>query len=396
MSEKISDAALPELGQNAVSGQLGETQVEAAVLQLGLLYQRRAGLDFGIDGTIELVTDGDRPRATGRQIAVQVKRGASNVRKTRYGRTLYVTEQHANYWLGHSLPVIVVHCEPDTGRLRWQHVATAALRPTKNGFAIDFPEDSDLCRSLTELRSLAERATTKPAIAEEKALILTYDPHTGILVGDEELGIAALSITRAVLRGEKARIFLEVEGESELIASIDAIRDMTAPTTEQRKDAIIREDVLSTYRRHSQYLHRAITFLLTDPTMIEHFGYQDCWLAAAIKNIAGPIYGRRTGQGIQLDAWPGAHLEYPVVRFAISQSAMEEFYNRESTNRTLIKMGSAGGVVVTELSAETVATRYFPALVQRMIAFADQKEADERKALEDLGVNILFWQIGLA
>ena len=90
-------AKLPELGDYAISGQLGEARVKVAVHELGQLYELRSGLDFGIDGIIELVTEGSTKQASGRQVGVQVKRGISNVRKTRYGRTLYCTEQHASY-----------------------------------------------------------------------------------------------------------------------------------------------------------------------------------------------------------------------------------------------------------------------------------------------------------
>ena len=143
------DEALPTLGQNVTKGQLGEAVVEVAMLQLGQLYERRNGLDFGIDGVIELTTGGAVERATGRQIGVQVKRGLSVVKPTRYGFTHYCTEAHANYWLRHSLPIIVVHSDPLTDRLRWQHVSADTLRRTSHGYAIDLPQKASFAPPLT-------------------------------------------------------------------------------------------------------------------------------------------------------------------------------------------------------------------------------------------------------
>lgn len=91
------------------------------MLEAGLLYERRTGLNFGIDGVIELTPPGAEPRATGREIGVQVKRGISVAVPTRHGYTHYCTEAHANYWLGHALPVIVVHT-----RLRHLRLLSAA------------------------------------------------------------------------------------------------------------------------------------------------------------------------------------------------------------------------------------------------------------------------------
>ncbi|MGR3803088.1 MAG: DUF4365 domain-containing protein [Marinibacterium profundimaris] len=87
MSDRNKD--LPALGPNAVQGQLGEALVEAAILQLGQLYDRRAGLDFGVDGIIELTTGESEMCASGRQVGVQVKRGISNAVATSHGFTHY-------------------------------------------------------------------------------------------------------------------------------------------------------------------------------------------------------------------------------------------------------------------------------------------------------------------
>jgi hypothetical protein len=281
------DDELPALGPNATQGQLGEALVEAAMLALDQLYERRAGLDFGVDGVIELTTCGAEKRATGRQIGVQVKRGLSNVVETRYGFTHYCTEAHANYWLRHSLPIIVVHSDPATGRLRWRHVSSETLRRTRKGYAIDLPPESDLRTSLEAIRALAEgRSVATPSA--DRTFLLPYSMREGVRVDDPELGLAAIEFSRAVLRGERGRVVIEVEDEPDLVANIDAIRDRTNPSAADRRDALIREDILERYRKRSTKIERALQLLLTEKQIVEAYGYRDELLAEAIRWLTHP------------------------------------------------------------------------------------------------------------
>lgn len=387
---------LPELGSHAINGQLGEARVEVVVLELGQLYERRSGLDFGIDGVIELVTDREPKRASGRQVGVQVKRGLSVVKATRHGRTLYCTEQHANYWLGHSLPIIIVHCEPESDRLRWQHVNKQTIRETMHGFAIDLPEDSDLRSSLAELRTLATTIPGSAAVSDE-VLIIPYDPQRGVTAPADELGLAALAFSRAALRGARYRIEIEFEGEAELVASIDMIEDMRDPSQDQRREAVVRQDILHRFRKHATRLRRALTLLLTNPMIAETFGYQEQWLADAILNAAPPMFDRTPrGTDAYLEAWPGYHTEQPTVRFEVPQEAMEDFYARDPMNRALIWMGSAGGTMIGDLPGEVIATRFLPALANRIVTFADAQELRDDEVLTRVDVLPNYWLVGVA
>jgi hypothetical protein len=102
---------------------------------MGFIFRNQTGADYGVDGTIEVARAGGTSKrvATGRQIAVQIKRGNCVVRRTRYGYTLYCTQSHANYWLGHSLPVIAVYSHPQTGHLHWAHITESSLRRDTEG-----------------------------------------------------------------------------------------------------------------------------------------------------------------------------------------------------------------------------------------------------------------------
>jgi len=392
---EVDGEDLPALGQNAIQGQLGEAQVEVAMLQLNQLYERHTGLDFGVDGVIELTTDGAVRQATGRQVGVQVKRGLSVVRPTRYGFTYYCTESHANYWLHHSLPIIVVHSDPATGQLRWQHVCKNTLRRTRCGYAIDLPTESELRTSLDALRALAAGQSSPPASAP-LTLILPYSTQHGVRLGDPELGLAALEFSRAALRGACCHLVIEVEEEPDFVACIDAIRDIADPTPEKRCDAIRCEDILHYLRKHARKLQRALILLLTQKALAEGFGYSDKLLAEAIRRLAAPLFESREPEDIMLDAWPAYDMEYPTVKFDVPRWAMDEFYAKNDINCVAIRMGSAGGSVVGDLNPDVVATRFLPILARYLIKFADTNELPDDKVFATIKVHPYMWLMGLA
>lgn len=394
ISEDDEDC-LPALGQNATQGQLGEALVEAAMLQLNQLYERRNGLDFGVDGVIELTTSGAASRATGRQVGVQVKRGLSVVRRTRYGFTHYCTEAHANYWLRHSLPIIVVHSDPAAGRLRWQHVAPDTLRRTGHGYAIDLPPESDLHTSLDALRALANGQPADPAL-ESRTFTVPYSMQHGVRIDEPELGLAALEFSRTALRGLDCRVVVEAEEEPDLVASIDAIRDVIDLTAEERRDAIIQEDILHRYRKHTGKLQRTLTLLLTEKALAELFGYHDQLLAEAIRQLAAPRSHSRNRGDTTLDAWPTYDNERSIIKFDVPSSAMDEFYAQNNMNREIIRMGNAGGAIIGDLNSDVVATRFLPVLAEHLVDLAIANNILDKEAFASIGVQPSMWRMGLA
>jgi len=391
----MTDRDLPALGEHAIPGQLGEALVQVAALELGQLYHPRAGLDFGIDGVIELTTEGLAKQATGREIGVQVKRGLSAVRRTRRGWTLYFTAQHANYWLTHTLPIIIVHSDPTTRRLRWRHVNAESVRKTLNGHAIDLPEDSDLAGAIDQLRAIASGRAASAA-PQNRNLILTYSCTQGILATDPELGLRALSFSRGAIAGEPGIIVIEVDDHPDLIASIDGIRDVTAPSVEEQREVIRREDILRRSMQEAKKLERALNFLLTEPAIAETFGYRDEWIAEAVRRTASGSEVNSRQRGKLLRAWPSHRVEHPMVSFEVSSEAMEHFYAQNDMNRTLIRRGGMGNQSVGDLPVESVATRFLPQLVKSLTDFADPSQISDDEVMKRIGVPPTMWLMAMA
>src|ERR1035438_9020612 len=139
---------------------LGEIGVAAVALlvrkEMGWIFRQQPISDRGIDAEIEIQdSEGD---ATGRLIALQIKTGPSFFKeKTSTGFVYRGEERHLEYWRRHSLPVILVLHDPDTGISYWQIVSEAHSTKTKKGWKMEVPFGQKLDQSaLHRLRELAE------------------------------------------------------------------------------------------------------------------------------------------------------------------------------------------------------------------------------------------------
>jgi hypothetical protein len=127
---------------------------------LGWIFRDQTRKDYGIDALIELVHN-DR-RVTGRMIAAQIKCGKSWFAEPTAdgsGWTYRGELRHLNYWLGHSLPVILVLCDPDTDECYFTHVAAARVRRTTKAWSIEVPRAQTLD---ADARKQLERLTRAP------------------------------------------------------------------------------------------------------------------------------------------------------------------------------------------------------------------------------------------
>lgn len=95
----------------------GVMAVEVAVNQMRCIWRETPNADVGIDGQIEYVDPNGN--CTGHVVAVQVKSGASYIKKVVGGISFTPTERHASYWERFPLPVLVVIHDPTTSISYW-------------------------------------------------------------------------------------------------------------------------------------------------------------------------------------------------------------------------------------------------------------------------------------
>lgn len=148
------------LGINAVS--------TIVTSELDWIFREQPIIDMGIDAQIESVLDGD---PTGKLIAVQIKSGKGNFSESNDSFTYRGDLVHLNYWINHSLPVILVAHFPDTNITLWQHVCKSNIRKTPKAWTIKIPKTKVLDGK--SLRHLSEIIDGPPH--EQKLRRLTLD-----------------------------------------------------------------------------------------------------------------------------------------------------------------------------------------------------------------------------
>ena len=131
--------------------------VAAAFEAIGFAFREQATSDFGIDALLE-------PRAghrgTGALLALQIKSGGSYFREvTVDGWWLRTDDVHANYWLRHALPVVLVQVDVEKERVFWEAVTNLTVQFTEVGAKMLISKDHVVDEaSLPALRELLSPA----------------------------------------------------------------------------------------------------------------------------------------------------------------------------------------------------------------------------------------------
>jgi hypothetical protein len=142
--------------------------------ELQWLYTRNQAREYGIDGHAEAVT-GDGI-VTGRVLATQVKGGASRFRRRARdgsGWVFWASSDHLHYWLGHSLPVLVILVRPDDGAAFWQVIRPSTVTENAKGFTMVIPSSQRLdALAGDQLRAIA---------VNDRGLLESFPGHCAVL-----------------------------------------------------------------------------------------------------------------------------------------------------------------------------------------------------------------------
>jgi hypothetical protein len=190
-----------------IIGLSGEAVVTQAFLDIGLVFRELRKPDCGIDGHVELRKDEEM---TGEFIAVQVKSGPSAFDESKDdGFVFRSDDDHLEYWLEHSLPVIIVLCDLDTRTCFWERVCENTIERTQKGGKVVVPRgqqiDAASYQALMNIGSFARpsRATTIMRSSDvSHAVAKRYSAD--IKVNGR--------LTKAEIAGEIRRLTREVQG----------------------------------------------------------------------------------------------------------------------------------------------------------------------------------------
>lgn len=115
----------------------GVALVMGAFESLGFAFREQAESDYGVDGHAELIKS-EQP--TGQLLGIQIKTGESYLSERTENAIVFRTDaEHVDYWLNHSLPMIVCLCDADNQAIFWQAVTDDTAISTGKGYRFDVP-----------------------------------------------------------------------------------------------------------------------------------------------------------------------------------------------------------------------------------------------------------------
>lgn len=156
--KETDERELPIYSESEFLGDFGVRKTESIICdEMHYIFRRLDKNDLGIDGNIEILSE--KKRGTGRLIAVQIKCGNSFFKEvSEYGYVFRGEMKHFYYWKDHSLPVILVICNPQDGDCYWVHVTQENAKILKEAWRIIVPFNNKLCvDSKNSFESIANR-----------------------------------------------------------------------------------------------------------------------------------------------------------------------------------------------------------------------------------------------
>lgn len=155
-------------------GNIGIDKLSIAIRTMGYKFRRQLESDYGIDAHIEIRENEQYP--TGKLIGVQVKTDKSDCTEAKDHYNFNSDYEHLNYWLNHSLPVIIVHYDIEKDILNWVQVKEDKITRNKKSWSIKIPKSNiidDFCKyELTKIAENIDIQTRKYNILQESLVLM--------------------------------------------------------------------------------------------------------------------------------------------------------------------------------------------------------------------------------
>ena len=107
--------------------------------KFGWIEREQYVADYGIDTQVEIV---ENNVPTGLLYCLQVKAGKSYIKKSNDNIVFYPEKKHVEYWLNHSLPVILIICDLEKNKNYWEFLNPQTIKETERGWKINIPLDN--------------------------------------------------------------------------------------------------------------------------------------------------------------------------------------------------------------------------------------------------------------
>ncbi len=127
-----------KVSQNSTTDRIGIQITGELFDRNGYIFREQPIRDCGIDAQIELI---ENENATGKLIALQIKSGPSWLKEEKEDSYIFRGDSdHLQYWLDHSLPVLILLCDVDNRISYWQAITPGNVEYTEKGWKVAVPK----------------------------------------------------------------------------------------------------------------------------------------------------------------------------------------------------------------------------------------------------------------
>ena len=132
---------------------LGINRCEFFFVKSNFIFREQTIADYGIDAIIETK---EKDHASGKLIALQIKSGSSYFTEETKDYIVYrIDNKHRDYWINHSLPVIIVLYDERCDECFWELVNKQTLVSAGTRWKIHIPKKQTIQSSYERLYELA-------------------------------------------------------------------------------------------------------------------------------------------------------------------------------------------------------------------------------------------------
>lgn len=184
--------------------------------KLGFVFREQPIEDYGIDAIIE---NKDDNYLLGKLIAIQIKSGDSYFKEVVDDRAVFRGDiKHYNYWLNHSLPVIIVLYSPTKDKCIWEVIDKQTAKKCESGWKIEIPLNQVLDNSKEKLNEIANKQSEyerrlNSLVVAKSWMLETLKSGESILEVEEWINKSSGrgKFTLKVINGEKEKKLYERE-----------------------------------------------------------------------------------------------------------------------------------------------------------------------------------------
>ncbi|EOC1567378.1 DUF4365 domain-containing protein [Cronobacter dublinensis] len=396
---------LPTVHENHITGESGALFVSQQINAMNYICRRMDNRDYGIDAEIEITLEkDDKKYATGKKIHAQIKCGPSFFDNpvNDSGWTNYFSSSTVNYWLNHTIPVIVIICDLH-GNCYWQLVTSYNLERTEKNYKLFFPAANKLSAAKNDFDKIANSQYH----AKETVITFLLDSDFNVQNDQQELEVLCGEAMLAIARKEPLHIDIAFADEFSAIETLSNLKNTeNALTIEERRAILDAEKIIERYTLIRHFLSDAINLVFRTPffqciynSFVTHGEIQ---VAQTIKGIfdlrarqlASPVVNADT----TLEIW---HTQHEDFSFRVHLTGDDHNKLVEKLERLdgLDALRIPGSYIVNHLDNDMVYSKVVPALVISLLNYLDRtnKELKELKLFVNPDDNYLFlWNVGLA